>query len=1245
MVKKNFKRVLSILLCMMMILSTLPMSVFAADASDTTGGSYDGGNWKASGTTSFTYYVDEEGTQVNEGTEGATPITLSKTVAPVAGKENEYDITLQVQTQETTSVHTNSGAVVLVIDVSNSMKWCAECGGDGSHKEGCDHYSSNWGSNNVTTAQMRMTAALNAARTFLANYAGEDENATRQLAVVSFGTNYTIVSDWANVAGGSGKNSYDLVLGRINGMSTPLSSGWNTNNGGTNLEAGIYAANSLVTKDAVKDYGTKSVVLLTDGKPTYRLDNNGNATSGGGMNGGSTTSEAEYHESISAATNLKTNADLYTVCFGAKNDTTYNSVTVGNFLANSIATSGKAYNADNTAQLNSAFAAITERITSGLSGDGWTATDPMGDHFSVTSGAGEHFVKGPDNTTYTWKLQNAEKDTDNGVTTYTYTYTYTVKFDTAFNGFNVNQFYPTNKPTYLTIAEGKTLAFPVPGAKGEMTLISVAVSKEWSDADNQDGKRPTSVTVKLLDDGEDTGKTVTLNADNNWKSSFTGLPFNNEDGTVINYTVEEVAVTGYTAAITGDKVAGYVITNSHTPEVTSFEVTKVWADNNDQDGIRPKTITVNLLADGEVKESKKVTAEDGWKVTFENYPVYKAGKVGEPIIYTVTEDAVGGYEASVNGLVITNTHKVEKTSVSVTKVWNDADNQDGIRPNDVTVKLLANGTETDKTLVLNSGNKWTGKFENLDKNASGKEIVYTVDEVDVTGYTKAINGTQADGYTITNTHKVEKTEVSGSKTWTDNNDQDGKRPESITINLLADGTKVATKTVTEADGWKWSFTDLDKNADGKAIVYTITEDEVDGYSVSYDGYNVTNIHAPEKTTVTVSKIWNDNGDQDGKRPESITVNLLANGTKISSTTLNETNKWTYTFSELDKYAEGKEITYTITEDAVAGYETKIDGYVITNTHEIEKISVSGSKTWDDAENQDGKRPASITIHLKANGTEVASKTVTAADGWKWTFTNLDKYTGGEEIVYTITEDAVAEYTTTYNGYNVTNSYTPKQTSVTVTKSWQDSGDQDGIRPQDVTAKLLADGADTGKTLVLNEGNNWTGSFTELDVYKAGKVIAYTVEEIAVAGYNTVITGDQTAGYTITNSHTPATVEVSGAKTWVDAENQDGFRPESITINLLADGKVIDTIEVAEKDGWAWSFVNLPKYRDHGVEIVYTITEAAVEDYTTAINGYNVTNTHAPEKTSVTVTKAWLDSNDQEASSRRTSPSISLPTVL
>ena len=188
------------------------------------------------------------------------------------------------------------------------------------------------------------------------------------------------------------------------------------------------------------------------------------------------------------------------------------------------------------------------------------------------------------------------------------------------------------------------------------------------------------------------------------------------------------------------------------------------------------------------------------------------------------------------------------------------------------------------------------------------------------------------GATATITDKKAVTTVSGTKTWKDNDDQDGKRPDSIKVNLLANGKVVQIKTVTASDNWKYSFTNLPEFENGQKITYTVTEDAVAGYTSTIDGYNITNNHTPATVKVSGTKTWNDNNNQDGIRPSSITVNLLANGQQVASKKVSASDNWQYSFDNLAAYANGQKITYTVTEDAVAGYTSTVDGYNITNTH-------------------------------------------------------------------------------------------------------------------------------------------------------------------------------------------------------------------------------------------------------------------------------------------------------------------------
>ena len=297
-----------------------------------------------------------------------------------------------------------------------------------------------------------------------------------------------------------------------------------------------------------------------------------------------------------------------------------------------------------------------------------------------------------------------------------------------------------------------------------------------------------------------------------------------------------------------------------------------------------------------------------------------------------------------------------------------------------------------------------------------------------------------------------KVNVEGTKTWDDGNNQDGIRPESITVNLLADGEVVDTAEVTAEDNWSYEFNNLPKYAEGKEIVYTVSEGNVKGYEAKVDGYNLTNTHKPETISVEGTKTWDDANNQDGIRPESITVNLLADGEVVDTAEITAEDGWKYSFNELPKYAEGKEIVYTISEEAVNGYEAKVDGFNLTNTHTPETISVEGTKTWDDGNNQDGIRPESITVNLLADGEVVQTIEVTADDNWSYEFNELPKYAEGKEISYTISEEPVEGYKVKVDGYNLINTHTPedKDDETTTTDDHSDNNTADTGVSTDIT---------------------------------------------------------------------------------------------------------------------------------------------------------------------------------------------------
>jgi len=670
-----------------------------------------------------------------------------------------------------------------------------------------------------------------------------------------------------------------------------------------------------------------------------------------------------------------------------------------------------------------------------------------------------------------------------------------------------------------------------------------------------------------------------------------------------------------TIAYEGEEITYEIsVTNNGNTNVENIRIEDVVPEGTT---LTPNSITNN----GQYNENtNKIT----WKVN-----IGKGETVTVSFKATVNEnntfDSIKN-TAKVNG---TNTETTETplvTTYTVNKVWDDANNQDGFRPENVKVQLLANGEEEGNEITLNEANNWTYTWVDLPLNENDQKINYTVKELNISDkYTSTINGN-----TITNKHVPEEVSATVTKVWDDANNQDGIRPEELTV-TLSNGT---TATLNEANGWTATVENLPKYAAGEEIEYTWTEGTMpEGYSLKSSDANgtvttITNYHKPEETESTVVKVWNDNNNQDGIRPDEI-VMTLSNGT---TATLNEENGWTVTITNLPKYKEGKLIGYTWTEANVpAGYTiTNVDSnrttITITNTHTPEVTTATVAKVWNDGNDQDGIRPDELVVTL-SNGTEV---TLNEENGWTATVENLPKYAAGVEIEYTWTEGTVEGYTASNpikDGVTttLTNNHTPEVTTATVAKVWNDGNDQDGIRPDELVVTLS-----NGTEVTLNEANGWTATVENLPKYAAGVEIEYTWTEGTVEGYTAsapVVNGTTT---TLTNNHTPEVTTATVAKVWNDNNDEDGIRPDELVVTLSNGTEVT----LNEENEWTATVENLPKYAA-GEEIEYTWTEGELpEGYemvsnVTENNVTTITNKHEVEKkVNLTVNKKVLTSIDE-----------------
>lgn len=648
---------------------------------------------------------------------------------------------------------------------------------------------------------------------------------------------------------------------------------------------------------------------------------------------------------------------------------------------------------------------------------------------------------------------------------------------------------------------------------------------------------------------------------------------------------------------------GYSAVN--TLQTTEFTAEKIW---NDDGETRPATITLELKylkKDGDENDPRDYvpldpaasvtlnvdSEDDSIKYTWENLPKSLLGSeldANGTTIYRAFETVTGDYiiESSTAGgtTTITNTPSI---TPGVTKHWLGA-----LKKEPVTVVLYRN-TEQDTTkeqvaqIVLYENNQWTHEFDPQPKyDENGNAYTYWVEETLIDGEDAAAAAAE-DGFLISyggdaqtgfEVYNHELDAVYVIKDWADDADPQ-ENPEDLELTLertteenpdendwepVTGFSYTWTQDETAADRWNASFAGLPEYdiETGEQYTYRVTETVPAGYEGEQVNTTAANVFhfkntLSERIDIPVQKLWEDNSDKQGWRPEAVTVALYANGKPTGKTLELKPgmfqNLWNFltgsaagwggVFKDLPKYDdEGALIEYSVVETSVPDhYEVSYgeeDGTLtVTNTADG-SLTVTKQVT--------GSGDPSAVFHFKV---ELDDATINGTYGdmnfrdgvAEFTLSHGQSAAAGNlpgGVSYTVTEMDANQGAYTTSGSGETGTIRPgdtakavftnelRRTSIPVTKIWKDGNDKDDIRPAKVTVKLLADGADTGKTLILSKENRWSGSFTDLDEYRNGQKIAYTVEEVPVSGYSVKITGDAAAGFTITNSHTPDTSDGS-----------------------------------------------------------------------------------------------------------------------
>lgn len=337
-------------------------------------------------------------------------------------------------------------------------------------------------------------------------------------------------------------------------------------------------------------------------------------------------------------------------------------------------------------------------------------------------------------------------------------------------------------------ADGTTAIGPMDGAypftNTAISKFDIPVKKVWTGDEDFTALRPESITVRLYkvvnDESVPTGMSLTLSAANNWNGSFTGLDATDSDGNSIAYTVKEDTVPGYTSLLSGDK-DGFTINN--TLDTGSLKITKVLdgitASENMtftvkiEGTVNGKAITKNVpitVEQGKTSGTVDVTLPSGDYTVTEIEPItktvgyyewtgvsYAYQNISVNRVNSAEADTVAKVGAAKHPVVIvTNTYEETYTDITVTKQWANVKDSDNVAQYEINVKLYANGQPTGKTLTLTKAGNWTGKFENLDiKDKDGKVITYTVVETNVPKDFTSIDGTKENNYTVTNIHDYE----------------------------------------------------------------------------------------------------------------------------------------------------------------------------------------------------------------------------------------------------------------------------------------------------------------------------------------------------------------------------------------------------------------------------------------------------------------------------------------------------------
>ena len=378
----------------------------------------------------------------------------------------------------------------------------------------------------------------------------------------------------------------------------------------------------------------------------------------------------------------------------------------------------------------------------------------------------------------------------------------------------------------------------------------------------------------------------------------------------------------------------------------------------------------------------------------------------EPINYTITYNLNGGSATN------KTSYNIETATFALTNPTKTGYTFTGWTGSNGTTKQtsvsIAKGSTGNKTYTASwSANQYPVTYIDVVDSTSGKQLNKTTKQVN---YGTSVRGSElgsgtadnnyyngyyfvsdtsatvgVNGATVYRIFKQRMSTVSGNIAWNDWNNKNSSRPDSVTLHINGSDGKTYTFTIkgdnsknTSTNTWSYNEQLPKYDSNGIIVTYTISQDKAiskeEGLAYKdpvVNSYNITNTINPRETQeyvhVSTSIVWNDNNNQYGFRPASITLNLLQNGNIISTISTSESE---HTFNKLQKYDDnGDKYTYTIEATNTDRYTKTIDNdsfayeKIITYTFQSPTYSVIIPKTVViDGKNGIGK----YTVSVKGN---------------------------------------------------------------------------------------------------------------------------------------------------------------------------------------------------------------------------------------------------------------------------------------